>query len=49
MMSPGLQELLELLSLERIEKHLFRARHPADREHRLYGGQIMAQALRAAA
>ncbi len=48
-MSPGLSELLELLELERIDKHLFRAFHPKDREHRLYGGQIMAQALRAAA
>ena len=48
-MSPGLEELLGLLTLERIEKHLFRARHPKGREHRLYGGQIMAQALRAAA
>jgi len=48
-MSPGLEELLELLTLERIDKHLFRAFHPKEREHRLYGGQIMAQALRAAA
>ena len=48
-MVAALEELLELLNLERIEKHLFRARHPQGREHRLYGGQIMAQALRAAA
>lgn len=48
-MSPGLSALLELLDLERIDKYLFRAFHPKDREHRLYGGQIMAQALRAAA
>ena len=48
-MSPGLEELLNLLDLERIDRHLFRAFHPAGREHRLYGGQIMAQALRAAA
>jgi acyl-CoA thioesterase-2 len=47
-MSRALDELLNLLELERIEKHLFRAFHPKDREHRLYGGQIMAQALRAA-
>lgn len=47
-MSAALDELLELLTLERIEKRLFRAFHPKDREHRLYGGQIMAQALRAA-
>lgn len=48
-MSAALTELLDLLELEQIEKYLFRAHHPAGREHRLYGGQIMAQALRAAA
>ena len=48
-MSAALSELLDLLELERIEKYLFRAQHPKDRKHRLYGGQIMAQALRAAA
>lgn len=47
-MSP-LEELLELLALERIEENLFRAYHPKGRKHRLFGGQIMAQALRAAA
>lgn len=46
--SPQLAELIELLNLERIEQNLFRAHHPAGRRHRLYGGQIMAQALRAA-
>lgn len=45
--SRKLQELLQLLELERIEKNLFRAFHPAGRTHRLYGGQIMAQALMA--
>ncbi|HEY5647231.1 MAG TPA: acyl-CoA thioesterase II [Pseudomonadales bacterium] len=48
-MSAALRELLELLALERIDENLFRAHHPKGREHRLYGGQIMAQALRAAA
>ena len=43
-----LAELLALLDLEQIEKNLFRAFHPAGRTHRLYGGQIMAQALMAA-
>ncbi len=43
-----LDELVGLLELERIELNLFRARHPAGRQGRLYGGQIMAQALRAA-
>ncbi|MEE8078621.1 MAG: acyl-CoA thioesterase domain-containing protein [Pseudomonadales bacterium] len=45
----ALEELLELLALERIEENLFRAYHPKGRKHRLFGGQIMAQALRAAA
>lgn len=44
-----LDELLDLLNLERIEMNLFRAYHPQGRKHRLFGGQIMAQALRAAA
>ncbi len=46
---PALVELLELLDLEQLETNLFRARHPAGRTRRLYGGQIMAQALMAAA
>ena len=46
---PALVELLELLDLEQLESNLFRARHPAGRKRRLYGGQIMAQALMAAA
>jgi acyl-CoA thioesterase-2 len=47
-MSAQLDELIDLLDLEQIEEHLFRAHHPAGRERRLYGGQIMAQALMAA-
>lgn len=46
--SARLIELLGLLDLERIEQNLFRAHHPAQRTHRLYGGQIMAQAMMAA-
>jgi acyl-CoA thioesterase-2 len=46
--SSRLTELVALLDLERIELNLFRAHHPAGRTGRLYGGQIMAQALRAA-
>jgi len=48
-MHPRLAELLTLLELEPIEDNLFRGRHPQGRTHRLYGGQIMAQALVAAA
>jgi acyl-CoA thioesterase II len=46
--SSRLTELIGLLDLERIELNLFRAHHPRGRTGRLYGGQIMAQALRAA-
>jgi acyl-CoA thioesterase II len=46
--SARLAELLRLLELERIELNLFRAYHPPDRTSRLYGGQIMAQAMKAA-
>ena len=36
------------MDLEQVEQNLFRAVPPKDRERRLYGGQIMAQALMAA-
>ena len=48
-MHARLSEVIQLLDLEPIETDLFRASHPAGRTHRLYGGQIMAQALVAAA
>lgn len=44
-----LEELIRLLDIEQIEENLFRARHPAGRTHRLFGGQIIAQSLVAAA
>ncbi len=47
-MSDQLEELIQLLDLEQVEENLFRAYHPKDRTRRLYGGQIMAQALMAA-
>jgi len=46
--SARLEELLQLLALERIEQNLFRGHHPRGRTGRLYGGQIMAQAAMAA-
>jgi acyl-CoA thioesterase-2 len=46
--SAQLEELVSLLELEPIELNLFRAARPAGRRQRLYGGQIMAQALKAA-
>ncbi|MEZ5559938.1 MAG: acyl-CoA thioesterase II [Pseudomonadales bacterium] len=47
--SARLTETIGLLDIERIERNLFRAYHPAGRTGRLYGGQIMAQATMAAA
>ena len=44
-MSDKLPELIQLLNIERAEENLFIAKHPEGREGRLYGGQIMAQAL----
>lgn len=48
-MSEQLDALLEILDLEQVEENLFRGYHPINRERRLYGGQIIAQALMAAA
>ncbi len=42
-------ELVSLLDLEQIDNNLFRGHHPAARRKRLFGGQIIAQALMAAA
>ena len=47
-MSAKLSELLGLLDLEQIDSDIFRASHPRSRTKRLFGGQIMAQALMAA-
>ena len=47
-MSDKLTELLALLDLEQIDEGIFRATHPKSRIKRLFGGQIMAQALMAA-
>ena len=41
--------LIQLLDLETIEQNLFRGCHPAARKKRLFGGQIIAQSLIAAA
>jgi len=40
-----LENLIEILDLEMLEENLFRGIHPEDESGRLYGGQIMAQAL----
>lgn len=43
------EELVALLDLEQLDSNLFRGFHPAERRKRLFGGQIIAQALLAAA
>ena len=48
-MTDKLAELLELLDIEKVEENLFRGYHPKGRTGRLFGGQIMAQALMGAA
>jgi acyl-CoA thioesterase-2 len=46
---PTVERLLWLLDLERLDRDLFRGRSPAHRHNgRLFGGQVAAQALRAA-
>ena len=47
-MHPSLKELISLLDLEEIDTSLFRGLHPAGRRKRLFGGQVIAQALVAA-
>ena len=47
-MDPTLAELLQILDLEQIEQNQFRAHHPPGTQGRVFGGQIMAQALMAA-
>lgn len=48
-MHPAVAELLELLELERIETNLFRAQNERHAGPRVFGGQVLAQALRACA
>ena len=44
----ALKRLLELLDLESLEVNLFRGRSPEERQQRVFGGQVLAQALVAA-
>lgn len=46
--SPALASLLSILDLERLEQNLFRGRSPADGWQRVFGGQVLGQALVAA-
>ena len=47
-MNKRLDELIDLLDIERIEVNLFRGRSPSDRWQRVFGGQVIGQALVAA-
>ena len=44
-MSEKLAEVIALLDIEKVEENLFVAQNPEGRSGRLYGGQVMAQAL----
>ena len=48
-MPQSVTELIDLLDLEEIEIGLFRARQPNTQLQRVFGGQVLAQALLAAA
>ena len=48
-MPQSVAELVDLLDLEEIEIGLFRARQPDTQLQRVFGGQVLAQALIAAA
>lgn len=47
-MSAAISELLDVLDLERLEVNLFRGRSPKDAWQRVFGGQVIGQALVAA-
>src|SRR3974377_88859 len=47
-MSSAVQDLLTTLDLEQIEVNLFRGRSPQDAWQRVFGGQVVGQALVAA-
>ena len=47
-MNKRLNDLIDLLDIERIEVNLFRGQSPTDRWQRVFGGQVIGQALVAA-
>src|SRR5688572_13740780 len=47
-MASPLEELIELLDLEKIEENIFRGRQPDEDRQRVFGGQVAGQALVAA-
>ena len=48
MASGAVRELIEILDLEPLEVNLFRGRSPQSRWQRVFGGQVIGQALVAA-
>ncbi len=48
-MTAPIQDVLDLLDLEKIEENIFRGISPKDRVQRVFGGQVLGQALVAAA
>lgn len=47
-MEQTLKQLLDMLNLERLEVNLFRGDSPKEERQRVFGGQVLGQALRAA-
>ena len=47
-MAGPVAELIRLLDLEKVEENIFRGFNPDDRSQRVFGGQVLAQALVAA-
>src|SRR5262249_6839341 len=47
-MSNAVQTMLDVLNIEQLEVNLFRGRSPQDRWQRVFGGQVIGQALVAA-
>jgi acyl-CoA thioesterase-2 len=47
-MTAPIKEVLDLLNLEKIEENIFRGISPKDRVQRVFGGQVLGQALMAA-
>lgn len=45
---PSLDMVFELLDLEKIEENIFRGQSPEGKAHRIFGGQVLGQALVAA-
>src|SRR5271154_3358737 len=43
-----IEEVMDLLDLEKIEENIFRGQSPEDRMQRVFGGQVLGQALVAA-